>query len=290
MSDELTTPAPSFLDQLVGVNIPTDPDADQFPVIYWHNGRRGLRKNDPNVPGDFYTRASSFATALGAPWEAEERFENNGIPEAGWATQTLKLAPILWRSQPFESIKDPKTGKPIAKRWLDRYVPGATIQTEILCFMEGCTDPIVWQIKGLTGKAVTGKEGMFKQYRDGLLAAASRHAGKQLPFCSFWLPITTKRSPSGDIVYSETGYGSVITDPALQLPESLTDAMNTLFIGAERMLYGATLAAEYETWKKAKRATDASESFGAAAQPSQLPASSGRTAPTIIDAETIDEF
>ena len=229
----------TFADQIAALAIPETKLVEfQPPRIWWHNGVKQAK-----TPGNFYTKAAEFPEALVAPWVPDDRFEG----EEGYTTHTLRIAVLAVRSQPFKKFKD-NDGKDRVE-YGTRWEPGMSIHTELLCLIEGSDAPVVWSMKGLTGKAVTGKGGILQTYQSGLLKEASRQAKRGLPLWSFWLPIASKKH--GDkIAYEDTGFGSFVTPPALYLPENPIDA---LFVGGEVLQRGADALNEYASWQDTKR-------------------------------------
>jgi hypothetical protein len=222
----------TFAEQITGLTLPTMPTLDpaEAPRIWWHNGDRKSKS-----PGDFYTKQDEFAAGLGGPWSSDGRFDG----EVGFSTRTLRIAPLAWRSQPFRDAKDAtgRRDRSVPRAWFLRWEQGMQLYTEVLCLIEGYDGPVIWCSDGLTGKAVSGKGGILKAYQGGLLAEASRVAGRQMPPWAFWLPIASKLA--GDkVAYEDTGYGSFVTPPALHLPESPLD---TLFVGPDVIARGAEI-------------------------------------------------
>lgn len=237
----------SFADAIKGIEIPEAVGRNtDLPRIWWHNGAKAPRPSQPDTPGDFYTKQSEFAGGLTAPWAQEERFTG----ETGYATSTLRIAVLSYRQQAFRSEQQPGEKYP-RKIWLTRWEQGAKLYTELLCFVEGYNDIAVWASDGLTGKAVSGKQGILKTYEQGLLAEAERIAASPLPLWTFWLPIATKRN--GDkIAYEDTGYNSFVTPPALHLPP---DPLDVLFVGDELLQRGAAIMRQpqYTKWTAMRR-------------------------------------
>lgn len=227
----------TFAAQMQGITI-SNAKVVEFapPKMWWHNGVKQAK-----TPGTFYTRASEFPNGL--PWTPEQRFDN----EDGYVTETAKIAILAVRQQAFRKDKDDPQAK---VEWLMRWEQGASIYTELLCLLEGHDGPVVWACKGLTGKAVTGKGGILQTYQNGLLKEAARVAGKALPLWTFWLPIASKRTADGKVAYEDTGYGSLVTPPALHLP---TNAMDALFVGADVMRLGDSVIGQYPSWEQHKR-------------------------------------
>lgn len=210
------------------------------PKFWWHNGDRKAK-----TPGTFYARAADYPEGLGAPWAAEDRFDN----EQGFAAAELKIAVLLQRSQPFREVKD-DTGKTTGVEWLTQWAKGDKILTELLCLVEGYEQPVVWSMKGMTAKAVVGRGGILWAYRDGLLKTACKLARRALPQWSFWLPIASKRTTDGKIAYEDTGFSSFITPPALHFPDN---AIDTLFGGQALIDRGEDALALYPDWAEFRR-------------------------------------
>jgi hypothetical protein len=230
--DFATIPStPSFDDQQSGPG-----------YVWWFNGTRAARTG-----GTFYTNREQLSTEPSDPWVPSTRFEN----EDGFETQDLRLAIIGYRQQAFRKEDDRRV-------YLDQWVPGAQLHTEVLALAEGIEAPIVWSCKGLTGKAVTGKTGIIPTYRNTLLRDAERTARRKLPLWAFWLPISTQLDAQGRVTYVSTGFGNnVITPPALHVPgTSIDQTMEELFVGNALIELGADLRGEYDTWLKQRRGTD----------------------------------
>lgn len=238
----MTSTSLSFADRLADLTIPkTSVPLMTFepPRIWFHNGDRKSK-----TAGSFYTKDAEFPGGLGAPWADDDRFDG----ETGFSTQTLKVAVLSYRSQPFSKTQD-EQGRDRVK-FEQHWEKGMSILTELLCLIEGNDEPVVWSMKGLTGKAVTGKGGILQQYKNGLMKDASRLAGQGLPPWAFWLPVASKRTADGKIAYEDTGYGSFITPPALTLPENPLDA---LFGGQDLIDRGEAALHQYPTWAETRR-------------------------------------
>lgn len=233
----------SFADMIKDVAIPETAGRqnDDLPRIWWHNGVRQAKTG-----GSFYTKQAEFAGGLDAPWAQDERFEG----EVGYSTVELKIAVLSYRTQPFVQQEKLPGEKFARKQFLTRWEPGAKLYTEVLCFIAGFREPVVWCSDGLTGKAVSSKTGILKTYEGGLLSQAEGIAGQQMPLWSFWLPIATKRTADGKIAYEDTGFGSFVTPPALLLPK---DALDTLFVGPELLERGARIMRQHARWAQQKR-------------------------------------
>lgn len=219
--------------------------SDQPPRIWWHNGDKRSK-----TPGSFYTKLDEIGVEPAAPWQSDDRFDN----EDGFATNKLNVAIIGHRSQAF---KQDNADSPWI--WLTKWEKGARIYTEVLCIVEGIDEPVVWACKGMTGKAVTGKgDGIIDRYKTALLREAEKLSKRTLPPWSFWLPIASEVDASGKLVYADTGFGSFITRPRIHWPagHKVDAVINMLFVGKELIERGAEIRNQYADWFKARRVND----------------------------------
>lgn len=233
-----------FADEIIPDDLPNE-TLEPGRIIWLHGTKQGGAK----TPGVFYVKASELSDTPSAPWKADdERFEN----EYGYSTPELKIAIIGFRSQWFIPAAEP--GQP--PEWLQEYREGvgAKKSTEYLCLVEGIADPMVLSVSG-KNKAGPLLD-ILKTYQNGLLKQASRIKRRQMPLWSFWLPIANRRDEGGQTLYltaqDSTGkvYKSIVTPPALYLPDNPLD---TLYVGAETISYGAQVRNDFAEWFKAKR-------------------------------------
>lgn len=207
--------------------------------IIWLHGTKQAK-----TPGVFYARASEFADPPAAPWQADTRFDD----EVGFSAPSLRLAVIGWRQQWFIPGAD---GQP--PTYLTTYEAGAKKNVEVLCLVEGLSDPMVLSVSGMNkAKPILD---LIRSYEEGLLKQASRIARKALPRWTFWLPIRNKeRDGKTEYIDAKDGsgksYGSVVTPPALYLPD---DAMESCFVGEDILRQGAEVRAQYSAWFAVKR-------------------------------------
>ncbi len=232
-----------FKDAIAGANIPDAPkESNREPRLYWRNGVKQAR-----TPGFWYVKAEDQTTPPAAPWKATDRYDG----EDGYEAEALRVAPIGYRSQPFRT-----TGEGPAKRtiWCDKWAPGMSIYTEVLCYVEGLTGVQILTCKGMTGKAIMD---IFAEAKKTLRAYASKVAGKQLPAWAFWLPMSQLRDAKGGVVYSDTGHGSFTTAPALLLPGDDMDACaSALYTGDAILAAGSREYMDRADWLKARRGND----------------------------------
>ncbi len=256
------------LDTLTTTTIDYTPETnDQPPRIWWHNGDKKTK-----TPGSFYTKIDELGEAPGEPWQPDDRFDN----EEGFSAKQLNIAIIGHRGQAYR-----QDGADSPRVWLRQYEPGALIYTEVLCLVEGITQPVVWACKGLTGKAVTGKgDGIVDRYKLVLLREVEKQVKKALPPWSFWLPIASEVDQSNKLVFSDTGYGSTITRPRIHWPSTnVKELIDTLFVGKDLLELGASIRTEYKDWFAVRRANEEAEP-----QPVTVPA---RNVPTPLSEEDL---
>lgn len=213
-------------------------------VIWWlHGAKAGATK----VPGVFYAKATEFADAPPAPWAADARFDD----ETGYSTPMLRLAIIGWRQQWFLQDKNDPKAMP---RYIPDYQQGASKHVEILAMLDGLEDPFIVSVKG--AHKTKPMLDIIRTYENGLLKQASRIAKRALPRWTFYLPIKNKLNNKGETDYIEAqdgdgkSYGSVVTPPALYLPD---DAMESCFVGEAVLRRGADIHTQYTTWFRQKR-------------------------------------
>lgn len=240
-----------FAERIAAVETPVVIDSGPtVPAIWWHNGNKQAK-----TPGSFYAKATTLQQEPDAPWTPSERFER----EAGFETPTLHLALITWRQQPYRVVDTAVNGEKRKERcYLAAWEPGAQLHTEIVCLAEGIAEPVIWSFHGMTGRAVMGKNGSVSAYRNGLLHAAEQAAGKRLPLWTFWLPLTTLRTPTGQPIYTDTGHGSLVTLPMLDWPNHAErDLLDAFFVGEEWLAYGYDIHAQFAHWRTQRRGSDA---------------------------------
>ncbi|MEN9936221.1 MAG: hypothetical protein RLZZ387_2800 [Chloroflexota bacterium] len=240
----------TFAERIATVETPVVNDAaPTTPAIWWYNGNKQAK-----TPGVFYVKGTALQQEPAEPWAPSARFDN----ETGFETSALHLAPITWRQQPYRVVEVVSNGTQRKdRRYLTDWEPGAQIHTEIVCLAAGIAEPVVWSFHGMTGRAVMGKSGIFNSYRHGLLRGAEKVAGKRLPLWTFWLPITTLRNAKGQITYTDTGHGSLVTLPMLDWPTAPEpELIDTLFVGEEWVAYGYEVRRQFESWRTQRRGTN----------------------------------
>jgi hypothetical protein len=267
-----------FLDTMATAEIDYTPEQqDRPPYFWWHNGDKKSK-----TPGSFYTKLAELGDAPGDPWQSDDRFDG----EEGYSVRALHVAVIGYKMQAFTEEGE---GRMKRKIWHAKWEKGRRLYTEVLCFVEGISGPVVWACKGLTGKAITGKgAGILSQYRETLLKEAEKRARKAVPPWSFWLPITSAVDASGKTVYTDTGFGSFVTLPALDWGKRTTDELiNQLFVGGDLLADGARIRKEYETWLKTPHTNEASDD---GADDEEAPPPPRRNVPQPISEDAEDDM
>lgn len=222
-------------------------DEEMYPRIWWYNGSKQGGTN-----GHFYTTEREFPEGL-PTWQQVDRYED----EVGYKADALRIAVIRRRSQAYS--EDRSTGNTV-KTWHTHYKPGLRIYTEILCLVDGIAEPVVWVVKGMLGKHVTAKN-------SGLLAIHAEYTVRQaiptwkgegtVPQWAFWCPIAAPTTDKGKPVYTDTGYGSHVTLPKLDMDVNVTrDVLKSLFVGRELLEYGLTVYQSTAEWQKTMRGND----------------------------------
>jgi hypothetical protein len=237
----------TFAERIATVETPVVNDATPTtPAIWWYNGNKPAK-----TPGIFYVKGTTLKQEPVDPWTPSQRYEN----EAGFETPLLHLAPITWRQQPYHVVEVVSGGeKRKDRRYIAEWEPGAQIHTEIVCLAEGIAEPVIWSFHGMTGRAVMGKTGIFNTYRNGLLREAEQIAGKRLPLWTFWLPLTTLCNAKGQVIYTDTGHGSLVTLPMLAWDDTpQANLLDTLFVGEDWITYGYEVRHQFESWRTQRR-------------------------------------
>ena len=225
----------------------TDP-SDGFPRIIWLSTTK-----TSGVVGKFYAKADVMGT-MGDPWQVCDRFDD----EAGYETARLKIVPIRKRSQAYTEVT---VNGLRSKTWYPHYKAnaGMKIYTEILCFVEGYADPVVWPIKGLVGRAVTAKTGSVFADAKLVLAEAKKTANGAIPEFAFWVPISAPIGPKGKVVTTSTGYGSDVVLPQYDIDPATINRQTCvdLYVGKAMLAKAKGVYDATTTWAKDLRTNDA---------------------------------
>lgn len=213
---------------------------DRLPSLGWRNGSKQAKTG-----GFFYIKADDLGVDVPDPeiWTEVNIYGE----EIGYKAERLKLACLGYRQQAF--TEEDQGGKYPVKTWLPEWAPGAKIFTEVLVAAEGLDGIWSWNIKGMTGRAVTGKGGILQQHKRFTTAAAAAIKAQFSPW-AFWMIIETKTDARGNPAYEDTGFKSTVTPPVLLTDpgEPTLDAAARLFVGKERY---AELTEQYHQFKKA---------------------------------------
>jgi hypothetical protein len=225
----------------------TDP-TDGFPRIIWLSTTK-----TSGVVGKFYAKQDAVG-AMGEPWQACDRFDD----EAGYETSRLRIVPIRKRSQAYTEVT---VNGLRSKTWEAHYKPnaGMRIYTELLCFVEGYDDLVVWPVKGLVGKAVTAKAGSVFADAKLVLAEAKKTANTSIPEFAFWVPISAPIGPKGKVVTTSTGYGSDVVLPQYDIdPATITrQTCVDLYVGKAMLAKADEAYKATTTWAKDLRTNEA---------------------------------
>lgn len=195
----------------------------EFPRVWYHNGNKHIAQ-----ASQWYTKAEESGD-LPEPWTEVEKFEG----ETGYVAQQFRFAPILMRSQSFITDADGRT------QWLDHYVKGARIYTEYLSFIEGFSQPAVFIVKGLAGKAISDH---IKQFRKSMPNSAT------VPPWTFYIPLAVEHNKSGKPVFHDTGKGAFVNLPILG-----EYTQESAYVGKDLLNEGMSISTTYASWAKARR-------------------------------------
>jgi hypothetical protein len=227
-------------------------------TFYWLHG---TNKGGAKTNGVFYIKDTELAEPPAAPWQADERYEDQTEPEYGYSTALLRIAPIIWHSQWYMPERD-EDGEQVRRKgprdWRDHYESGMQKHTDLICLVEGIDDPLVLSADGKykSGALID----IIRMYRNGLLRKAdfqARKRGKRAVPWMFWLPIAQKKRADGtaeyvDVIDPKTGKktGSVVTPPTLYLPP---DAIESLLVTEDQLKLGGEIFTAFLRWSRELR-------------------------------------
>lgn len=212
--------------------------SERLPRLGWRNGAKQAK-----TPGFFYISADDLgADVPGTPWSEVNIYGE----EIGYSATRLRLTTIGHRMQAF--LTEDLGGTYPATTWLAEWQPGAKLFTEMLVQVEGLPGIWSWNIKGMTGKAVTGKGGILEQHKK-FVKAASVAIGAQFSPWAFWVDIGGKTDAKSGPLYEDTGFKSFVTPPTLLVgSDDLLASAQRLFVGKAEY---AELTRQYHMFKSA---------------------------------------
>lgn len=276
-----------------GIEMPQygdDVQGDGLLRIQWRNGEQRSKTG-----GYFFVSEDRLGdTVPSDPWVPFADTFNDGEEVAGFKAETLNLAVLCARAQPFHwSAANGTPGR--YKIWQTKWMKGdaapeyQSMQVEVLAWVAGFDHPVVWSSATIkTSFAIIGNDGILRGIDSALVKPANATAKHKLDRYAFWAEVATERGPKG-VVYTPTP-GKAVTLPTLLLPpEPKRDRawLVSRFIGSApdgKAFLADTLIPlreQYEAWRLERRTNDADEA------PPTRPAPSGRNVPQAI-AE--DEF
>jgi len=161
-----------FLDVIDDIDVPTS-ELVPLPNVYWFNSQDGR-------PAMFFTNNDYLADPPKAPWKPSDHFNDGKAASfVDVTTKPLNVTVIGLRKSPFLEI-DTANGK--RKQFAAQWEPGMQLLTESLCFFEGIDEPVIWSMRGMTGKHFQteivnkAKSIILKQARQAL---ATFHAARR---------------------------------------------------------------------------------------------------------------
>lgn len=245
---------------------------DGLVRFQWRNGERKRKSG-----GYFFIAARRLPEGFspGAPWEPTTEIFESGAEEEGFKAETLKLAIIGARQQPFIRKDGVKTWLPKGK--YAKGEQGAGLQVDVLCAAEGLESlgPVVWSSSTVkTSFAIIARDGILHTLKDQVVKTAEAIKKAPLrPWC-FWATIGTERDAKGAVVYTET-QGKPVTRPMLTLPAAIDKAaLIGMATGKDWAVWGEEQRGAYDAWFKEERTNDV-----APAQPA------GKNVPQVIDGD-----
>ena len=246
---------------------------DGIPRISWLSTTKSK-----GVVGKFYARETALPTLL-PPWEHAELFDD----EAGYTATDLRIVVLRTRTQAYS---EDTTNGIRTKTWHAHWKAnaGMRLYTEILCFIEGYDDVVVWPVKGLVGRGVTAARGesIFSAMRE-VEKEARKTANRDIPSFMFWTPITQPKDKKGRVVTIDTGYGSNVVIPQVGFDVAAInrELCASLYVGSERLKVAKAAYDEYGDWSREQRTNEAEE---------PAPAEPARNVPTSMDEDDAKPF
>lgn len=256
-------------------------EGDGLVRIQWRNGEQRLKTGGYF----FFDRLNGFVP--GEPWEPYTDTFNDGSEVEGYKTDTLRMAVLCVRSQPF--IWSAPNGTPGRyKIWQPRWQRGASdqgMQVEVLAVVAGFGDePVVWTSATIkTSFAIVGrggkgeKPGIIASIREYMVKPAEQAGGVKLDTYCFWAVVETERDDKNRIVYTPT-QGKAVTRPVVLLPHEVElPWLREQFCGKKYIAEVLVpLREQYEEWRNERRTNDAEpEPDAAPAQSRNTPAPVG---------------
>jgi len=237
-----------------------DKEAVTYPRIRWNNGRRVGRVGEP---GQFYVKAQ-YLNSCPDGWAESQLYPN----EEGYEAPDIAMVPIARRTQPFTMADGVMT-------WHKHYErdQGMKLYTEIVCFLRGYNEPVIFACKGwIAGRITAVKRSVFQEHNEYVVKTANAAAEAPLPQWAFWVEFGGAYDKAGKPVFIEVGSGSqkaALHDVILKgnLTQAATDSqIEALYIGDELFNKAAVLRAELVTsgWLEERRGNTQAEELAAA--------------------------
>jgi hypothetical protein len=237
-----------------------DTEKATYPRIRWNNGRRVGRVGEP---GQFYVKAQ-YMNGCPVGWAESQLYPN----EEGYEAADIAIIPIARRTQPFTMVDGVMT-------WHKQYErdKGMKLYTEIVCFLRGYDEPVIFACKGwIAGRITAVKRSVFQEHNDLVVKVANAQAEAALPQWAFWVEFGGAYDKQGKPVFIEVGSGSQkaalhdvvwlggITQPAND------KQIEALYIGDELFNKAAVLRAELVNsgWLEERRGNTQAEEIAAA--------------------------
>lgn len=203
--------------------------SDGYTRIWWLNGEAR-----DNTPGRFWTMPDNLADAgisFDKPWKMINHTFKDGAKKDILVAAALRIAPICWRQQNF--VKDASGGVEswIAERKRGKLPEGQGVAFEMLALVEGLSEPVVINTKGITTSMAWLVEILpeYRKLRDEV--KKSRGTASDIPPWWFWLAIRSELDADKKPVYRKTP-GTPVTPP-LWIHGDITsrDTWKAMYVG-----------------------------------------------------------
>ncbi len=245
-------------------------DGPAYPVIQWVNGSPANRPLDDIsfTGGWFMSNENCELQGPEDPFSIWAMMHRTGEQTLGYGAEGLHFSVLQTRNR-WEVYEESGQRKVFAWNGYDtaKQYGRPSGRLHMLVVVKGLEKygPHIVTLRGMTGAAITKRNGILHQYADKVLKAANmaslEHSkangteAKRWPRRLFWMPLSSQRKQGSweEPVFSTVGQGqntSQITYPALVgVPQSFEEVdLNKYFVGADLMDSLTDLQTETEAW------------------------------------------
>lgn len=279
----------------------TKTEVQNISKFWWSHGKRVNAKT--LIPGRFYTSDRMFMDAPKG-WS-----ESDMYTEKGWEISSVRILPLLKRTQAYTLSEDGKT-----KIWHPHFKKdaGMSLYTELLCWLDGHTEPVIMTSKGFAATRMTAaKQSVLADHKKLIIDRANETASPALAPWAFWCELggafdgdkpvfievgKTVKISLHDIVLYRTHAENIKEDKRRAADTYLVTAQRSellaLFVGKPLYKQVTEIREEFlaKGWDKEQRKNLGEEDmFNEPAAPAQAPAQPRNVPAPMSDASVFDE-